>query len=223
MIRKNYAEVKTVNLFLSKWQELVNVKRDVSMRNWCLGASGSLSVRISEEPLLFLITTEGTDKRKRCEEELTIVNECGEKVFESDAKPPVDTMIHSTIYKQTDAMCVLHVHTVDNNVISEVYGDEEEVVFYNNEMLRVFSDSERVENDSVSIPILENDCDFAKLMDRYVPHLQGGIGAVLVRNHGLTVWGPDVLETKKWLEGLEFLMSYRVKLLMIQGEKSSVV
>ncbi|GGE70979.1 methylthioribulose 1-phosphate dehydratase [Priestia taiwanensis] len=212
-----------MNLFLSKWKQLVSVKRELSMRDWCLGASGSMSAKIAEDPLLFLITTEGTDKRKRCEEEFTIVNECGEKVFESDVKPPVDTVIHSTIYRETDAMCILHVHTVDNNVISEVYRDEEEVVFYNNEMLHVFSESQRGENDSVSIPIVENDSDFSKLVERYLPHIQDGIGAVLVRNRGLTVWGPDVIETKKWLEGLEFLMSYRVKLLMIQGEKSSVV
>jgi methylthioribulose-1-phosphate dehydratase len=212
-----------MNLFLRKWQDLVNVKRDLSVRNWCLSTRGSLSVKVSEEPLLFLITTEGADKRGRCEEELTIVNETGEKVFESESKAPFDTLIHSTIYTRTDAVCVLHVHTVDNNIISEIYGDEEEVIFYPNEMHRMASLDENSINDSVSIPIIENASDVTTLMEHYASHVQNGIGTLLVRNHGLTVWGPNMREAKKWLEEVEFMMSYRVKLLMIHGEKSSVV
>lgn len=34
----------------------------------------------------------------------------------------------------------------------------------------------------------------------------------------MIVWGKTPEEAKKWLEGIEYLMNYHVKLLMIKGQ-----
>ncbi len=48
-------------------------------------------------------------------------------------------------------------------------------------------------------------------------HIQGDSGAVLIRNHGITVWGRDSFDAKKRLEAYEFLFQFHIKLLSIQG------
>ncbi|MFP3360810.1 class II aldolase/adducin family protein, partial [Planococcus sp. SIMBA_143] len=41
--------------------------------------------------------------------------------------------------------------------------------------------------------------------------------AVLMKNHGITVWGRDGFEAKKYLEAFEFLFSYHLKLRNFQS------
>ncbi|MGM9987373.1 MAG: methylthioribulose 1-phosphate dehydratase [Bacillaceae bacterium] len=204
-----------MHLFLKKWQEITEIKCDLAARDWFYGTSGNLSVKTSSDPLTFLITAENKDRRKSCDDEFIVVNKYGVPVFEATVEPSYEAMVHAEIYKQTDAECVLHVHTVDNNVISEIYGHKGEIILQNNEMLKKFG-----LNDvdlSLTIPIIENNDNINKQIGSYKPYLNGNQGIVLVKNHGITVWAPSALEAKKRLEVVEFLISYQVKLLMIQG------
>lgn len=210
-----------MHVFLTKWQEITEIKCDLAARDWFYGTSGNLSVKTSSDPLTFIITAENKDRRKRCDEEFIVVNEQGCPVFEAKAEPSHEAMVHAEIYKQTDAECVLHVHTVDNNVISEIYGAKGEIVLQNNEMIRKFGVKD-LEN-TLIIPVIENSEDIQKQIEGYGPYLKGDHGAVIVKNHGITVWGPSTLETKKRLEAIEFLISYHIKLLMIQGPNTKYV
>jgi methylthioribulose-1-phosphate dehydratase len=206
-----------MSLFLEQWKKLANIKCDLAKRDWFYGTSGNLSMKISDDPLLFLVTADEKDKRARCDEEFIVVNNLGEPVFDTVLKPSLETLVHANIYEKTSAACVLHVHTVDNNVISELFGDEGQVELENNEMVHILTSS-YFEN-KIIVPIIENAQDMETFKRAYTPFLTKDFGAVLVRNHGITVWGRSPLETKKWLEGIEFLISYKVKLMMIQGHK----
>lgn len=55
-----------------------------------------------------------------------------------------------------------------------------------------------------------------------MPNFIEGGGVVLVHNYGMIVWG-KLQNTRKMVEGIEYLMNYHVKLLMIKGAKSSVI
>lgn len=206
-----------MSLFLEQWKKLANIKCDLAKRDWFYGTSGNLSMKISDDPLLFLVTADEKDKRARCDEEFIVVNNLGEPVFDTVLKPSLETLVHANIYERTSATCVLHVHTVDNNVISELFGDEGKVELEKNEMIHILTSS-YFEN-KITVPIIENAQDMESFKRAYTPFLTNDFGAVLVRNHGITVWGRNPLETKKWLEGIEFLISYKVKLMMIQGHK----
>ncbi|MEH7454347.1 methylthioribulose 1-phosphate dehydratase [Gottfriedia acidiceleris] len=206
-----------MSLFLEQWKKLANIKCDLAKRDWFYGTSGNLSMKISDDPLLFLVTADEKDKRARCDEEFIVVNNLGEPVFDTVLKPSLETLVHANIYEKTSASCVLHVHTVDNNVISELFGDEGQVELENNEMIHILTSS--YFEHKITVPIIENAQDMETFKHAYTPFLTKDFGAVLVRNHGITVWGRSPLETKKWLEGIEFLISYKVKLMMIQGHK----
>ncbi|EOV9525366.1 class II aldolase/adducin family protein [Bacillus cytotoxicus] len=206
--------------FLKKWKELKNVKMELALRDWFYGTKISLSMCTSKEPLTFLVNIEGKDKGLFVDEDFIVVNSMCEPVFENDQKPAIESFMHADIYKKSNAECILQVQTVDSHLMSELYGKEGEVTFEKGSVKRIFG-SEGIEE--LTIPIVENEKEFADLLEDSVPNFTKDGGVVLVHNYGMIVWGKTPEETKKWLEGLEYLMNYHVKLLMIKGVKSSVM
>ncbi|WP_028399362.1 class II aldolase/adducin family protein [Ectobacillus panaciterrae] len=206
--------------FLRKWKELSDIKMELALRDWFYGTKISLSMRASDEPLTFLINAEGKDKGLYAEDDFIVVNASCEPVFEATEKPASESSLHANVYKKTEAGCVLQVQTVDCHLVSEIYGDQKEVTFERKNVTRVFG---REGIETITIPIVENEQAFATLFEEEVPSFTSSRGAVLVENYGLIVWASKPEETKKWLEGLEYLMNYHVKLLMIKGARSSVI
>ncbi|RAS72189.1 methylthioribulose 1-phosphate dehydratase [Priestia endophytica] len=193
-----------------KWLELADIKDELAERDWFFGTSGNLSIRVTENPTTFLVTASGKDKRKRTNEDFLLVDQNGFPAEKTVLKPSAETVLHTAIYEKTKAGCVLHVHTVDNNVISELYGDQGKVVFTKQEIIKALGLWE--EDAKVEIPIIPNFADLQKLGDVFKKHIKEDTGAVLIRNHGITVWGKTSFEAKRHLEAYEFLCSYLLKL-----------
>ncbi|KAB2496266.1 methylthioribulose 1-phosphate dehydratase [Priestia endophytica] len=193
-----------------KWLELADIKDELAERDWFFGTSGNLSIRVTESPTTFLVTASGKDKRKRTNEDFLLVDQNGFPAEKTGLKPSAETVLHTAIYEKTKAGCVLHVHTVDNNVVSELYGDQGKVVFTKQEIIKALGLWE--EDAKVEIPIIPNFADLQKLGDVFKKHIKEDTGAVLIRNHGITVWGKTSFEAKRHLEAYEFLCSYLLKL-----------
>ncbi|WP_226683329.1 methylthioribulose 1-phosphate dehydratase [Sutcliffiella horikoshii] len=201
--------------FLGKWSELSEVKEELAGRDWFFGTSGNLSIKVSDTPLQFLVSSSGKDKRKKTSEDFLLVDELGKAVENTSLKPSAETLLHLKVYQKTNAGCSLHVHTVDNNVVSELYGDHGEIRFKGQEIIKAFGIWE--EDAEVSIPIIRNHADIPALADDFSQYIDGDAGAVLIRNHGITVWGKTAFEAKKYLEAWEFLFSYHLKLLSVKN------
>lgn len=206
--------------FVNKWKELRNVKLDLAAHDWFFCTCGSLSMRVSKDPLTFLINVDGKDKCQHCEDDFIVVNGMCEPVFMTGLLPSSEASFHAEVYKKTKAGSVLHIQTVNNQLVADLYGEQGEVTFEYNNVVRVFG---KEENGCLTIPIITGEEQLSLLLDEDMPYFKEDRGAVLIRNHGLVVWGTAPQETKKWLEGLEFVMDYHVKLLMIKGAKSSVI
>ncbi|WHY87879.1 methylthioribulose 1-phosphate dehydratase [Neobacillus novalis] len=194
-----------------RWTELADVKDELAKRDWFMGTSGNLAIKVSDHPLRFLVTASGKDKRKRTAEDFLLVDEFGRAVEETHLKPSAETLLHVEIYRKTNAGCSLHVHTIDNNVISEVYGDNGEVTFKGQELIKAFDKWE--EEAVLKIPIIRNYAHIPTLAHAFSEQVSGDTGAVLIRNHGITVWGRNAFEAKKILEASEFLFRYQLRLL----------
>lgn len=201
--------------FLKKWSELSDVKEEFAVRDWFFGTSGNLSIKVSDAPLQFLVSSSGKDKRKITSEDFLLVDELGKAVENTSLKPSAETLLHLEVYRKTNAGCSLHVHTVDNNVISELYGDHGQITFKGQEIIKAFGIWE--EDAEVSIPIIKNYADIPTLADEFSNYIDRDAGAVLIRNHGITVWGKTAFEAKKYLEAWEFLFSYHLKLLSVKN------
>jgi methylthioribulose-1-phosphate dehydratase len=203
-----------MSLLLKRWKELAEVKAELAARDWFFATSGNLSIKVTDNPLTFLVTASGKDKRKQTDEDFLLVDASGNPVENTNLKPSAETLLHVEIYKKTNAGCSLHVHTIDNNVISELYGDDGEVAFSGQEIIKAFGIWE--EDAVIRIPIIPNYAHIPTLAKEFAKHVNGDAGAVLIRNHGITVWGRDAFEAKKFLEAWEFLFSWHVKWLLLK-------
>ena len=196
-----------------RWNELADVKKELAARDWFPGTSGNLSIKVDEQS--FLVTASGKDKRKETDEDFLLVDASGGAIEGFAGKPSAETLLHVEVYGKTNAGCSLHVHTVDNNVISELYGEAGEVTFSGQEIIKAFGIWE--ENAAITVPIISNHADIPTLAKKFGHYVTADAGAVLIRNHGITVWGRDAFEAKKFLEAYEFLFSWHIKLQMLKG------
>ncbi|MEH7238256.1 methylthioribulose 1-phosphate dehydratase [Bacillus sp. JJ1562] len=200
-------------LNIKQWAELADIKDELASRDWFMGTSGNLAIKVSDHPITFLVTASGKDKKKRTAEDFLLVDGAGYPVTSTHLKPSAETLLHVEIYNKTNAGCSLHVHTVDNNVISELYADKGEVVFKGQEIIKALGLWE--EDAEIRIPIIKNNADIPTLARKFSEHVNGDFGAVLIRNHGITVWAKNAFDAKKHLEAYEFLFSYHLKLLAL--------
>jgi methylthioribulose-1-phosphate dehydratase len=107
------------------------------------------------------------------------------------------------------------VHTIDNNVITELYKNETHIEFTGNEIIKALGSWEQ--DAKVSIPIIANIAHIPTLAEQFDRYVNGDSGAILIENHGITVWGKDAFEAKKILEAWEFLFSYQIKVATIKN------
>ncbi|MCP3760793.1 methylthioribulose 1-phosphate dehydratase [Domibacillus sp. A3M-37] len=202
-----------MNALQLRWNDLADVKSELAARDWFPGTSGNLSIKVDERS--FLVTASGKDKRKETNEDFLLVDLEGNAIDGFAGKPSAETLLHVEVYGKTNAGCSLHVHTVDNNVISELYGKAGEVSFSGQEIIKAFGIWE--ENASITVPIIPNHADIPALAKEFGQYVSQDAGAVLICNHGITAWGRDAFEAKKFLEAYEFLFSWHIKLLMLKG------
>lgn len=204
-----------MSVLLTRHHELMEIKAELAERDWFMGTSGNLAIKVQNDPLQFLVTASGKDKRRKTNEDFLLVDDGGNPVGSTNVRPSFETLLHCEIYKKTDAGCSLHVHTVANNVISELYGDEGQVVFQGQELIKAF---DRWDEDAeLIIPIIRNYADIPKLAEAFSSFANENKGAVLIRNHGITAWGKDGFEAKKILEACEFLFQYQLTLLQTKA------
>ncbi|MXQ53718.1 methylthioribulose 1-phosphate dehydratase [Shimazuella alba] len=210
-----------MSLFQSRWEELASIKAELACRDWFPGTSGNLSIKLNDDPTTILVTASGKDKSKQTTEDFILINDSGKPITETNAKVSAETGLHLEVYKRTNAGCCLHVHTIDNNIISELFGDEGQVVLRNQELIKAFNIWEQ--GAQISVPIIENIADLQELAINFGNAINPQVPAVLIRNHGITAWGKNGFEAKKHLEAFEFLFSYHVKLQMLASAKLSYI
>lgn len=64
------------------------------------------------------------------------------------------------------------------------------------------------EEDAVlTIPIIKNYAHIPTLANSFSEHIKEDSGAVLIRNHGITVWGRNAFEAKKSLKLPSFFLN----------------
>ncbi|XXM73305.1 methylthioribulose 1-phosphate dehydratase [Lysinibacillus sphaericus] len=208
------------NDYKTQWEELALVKKELADRDWFMGTSGNLAIRVSSSPVSFLVTASGKDKRKQTDEDFLLVDENGEAIEETNLRPSAETLLHSRVFRNSQAGCSLHVHTVPNNVVSELYGDRGEITFRDQELIKAFDKWE--EDASLTIPIIHNHAHIPRLAEEFSVYATEEKGAVLIRNHGITVWGRNAFEAKKLLEACEFLFQYHLSLLSLKNINQTI-
>lgn len=146
------------------YEQLREIKSIFAARGWFPATSGNLSVRLGqqedERPLYFAITASGKDKSVHTPEDYLLVNTDGKPVEATNLKPSAETLIHCEIYKATGCGAIFHVHTIFNNLISELYAEQGYVPIQGVELIKGLNIWE--EDAAIRIPVLPNYADIPR-------------------------------------------------------------
>lgn len=190
--------------------ELIDAASYFYQQNWMVGTAGNLSARLADDS--FWITASGKSKGELTTNDFVRVTLDG-KVLEqaaADVKPSDETIIHQTIYKLfPEAQACYHVHSIEANLVSHLtLGDN--LPLPSLEMLKGLGVWE--ENPTVAMPVFDNHLEVAQIAaeigDRFCN--RPPIPALLIRNHGITVWASSLQTARNYIEVVEYIFRYMV-------------
>jgi methylthioribulose-1-phosphate dehydratase len=119
-----------------------------------------------------------------------------------------ETPLHLARYRADPAVgAVAHVHTVAATVLSRLHAADGALTFSGFEMHKALRGITTHESDVV-LPIFANAQDTVALAREVEARLAGRpvVPGYLLAGHGLYVWGADMDEARRHLEGIEFLL-----------------
>jgi methylthioribulose-1-phosphate dehydratase len=185
---------------------LAEAGRDFYRRGWVLGTSGNFSAVASSDPLLLAITASGTDKGALLPGDFLEIDANGE-VSRGEGRPSDEARLHLTVVRLRGAGAVMHTHSIWSTLLSETFAEAGQLCIEGFEMLKGLANV-RTHEHCESLPVIENSQDMKALaqsleqaLEKY-PDCHG----VLLRRHGLYTWGRDLLEARRHVEILEFLL-----------------
>jgi methylthioribulose-1-phosphate dehydratase len=200
------------------WQneilELQAVVGEIANRGWCPATGGNFSVKL--ESNLCAITASGVNKAKLQISDFLLVELSG-KTASNSRQPSAETLLHTTLYTlDSEIRAVLHIHTVPSTVLSNHFVDRDALIVSGYEMQKALTGVTSHES-SVRLPLIDNHQDMtylsAVLKQRWQQE-KFDCGFIL-RGHGLYVWGGNLQEAKRHLEGIEFLLDCHLNQMLL--------
>ncbi len=190
---------------------LVEIARDFHRRGWMSGTAGNLSAR---DDAGFWITASGRPKGRLDVTDFLLVDVADGGVIERasvDGKPSAETAIHRVIYQCFPAArACLHVHTVEACLAAARVAEDARVLpLPALEMIKGLGIWEQ--HPRVSLPLFENTLDVSKIAGAIAARFEREppeVPALMVRDHGITVWGGSLQEAYNRVECMEFILSY---------------
>lgn len=197
---------------------LAAMARDFHARGWMAGTAGNLSARDPADTDSFWITASGRAKGRLGERDFLCVNVADGAVLERAApadRPSAETSIHCAIYALfPDARACLHVHSVDACLAAA--GAPHPATALNLPPLEMLKGLGIWEQEPrVGLPLFENPLDVPRIATAIrarFADMPPAVPALLIRDHGITVWGDSLQQAYNRLEVMEFILSYLARL-----------
>ena len=200
-------------------QFLTEAGRDFYRRGWVLGTSGNFSAVASLKPLSLAITPSGADKGALSPGDFLEIDSNGQ-VIRGEGRPSDETRLHLAVVRLRGAGAVMHTHSVWSTLLSEICAADGRLCIEGFEMLKGLA-GVRSHEHCETIPVIENSQDMNELartleeaLEKF-PECHG----VLLRRHGLYTWGRDLIEARRHVEILEFLLEVVGRTHQANGEE----
>ncbi|MGQ4650049.1 methylthioribulose 1-phosphate dehydratase [Lyngbya aestuarii] len=180
-------------------------------RGWMLGTAGNLSARTKDGS--FWITASGRNKGHLSFGDFVRIASDGTVLHKPDleTRPSAETTIHQVIYSLfPDAGSCYHVHSIEANLVSR-FTDGDALALPPLEMLKGLEVWQ--ENPKVSVPLFANHFEVPQIADEIRERFQDvlpPVNVLLIRDHGVTVWGSSAETTRNYLEIVEYIFQYMV-------------
>ncbi|XP_065180302.1 methylthioribulose-1-phosphate dehydratase-like [Sycon ciliatum] len=197
---------------------------------WVTGTGGGISIK--HEDLIY-IAPSGVQKERIQPKDMFIMDENG-KELERPANPALTpsqcTPLFMNAYLMRRADAVIHTHSESAVLVTQLFAGQPHFQIQSQEMikgiLKYTTGKPHVYPEKLIVPIIENTPferdlrdSMAKAMEKYPDTY-----AVLVRDHGVYVWGPTWEKAKTMCECYDYLFhlfTEQVKLFGIGYVKSS--
>lgn len=180
-------------------------------RGWMVGTAGNLSARLEDGS--FWITASGRQKGKLTETDFIRINLDGAILEQPhpDSRPSAETSIHLAVYNSfPEAQACYHVHSVEANLVSRLAAGDA-VSLPAIEMLKGLGVWE--ENPQVSMPLFANYLSVPKIAQEICEVFTLSppkVPALLIRDHGVTVWANSPAAAYNYIEIVEYIFRYMV-------------
>ncbi len=190
--------------------ELIASARHFYQQGWMVGTAGNLSVRLSDGS--FWITASGRSKGELNEGDFVRIYPDG-RVEQpvADAKPSAETAIHQVIYGLfPEANSCYHVHSVEANLVSQ-FVESDTLPLPPLEMLKGLGIWE--EKPSCVMAVFANHLQIDRIATEIKERFNTScpqLPALLIRDHGVTVWASSPKEARNRIELVEYIFRYMV-------------
>ena len=187
-------------------QVLADAARLFYERGWMMGTAGNLSLRLEDGS--FWITASGKQKGRLQREDFLRMAPGGEVVERGreDDRPSAETSIHSAIYRLfPEARACFHVHSIASNVAARLT-EGESLRLPPLEMIKGFGIWE--EEPEIDLPIFRNHLQVPLIAEELTARFHAApprVPSFLIRDHGLTTWGPDADAALNHVELFEYI------------------
>jgi methylthioribulose-1-phosphate dehydratase len=189
---------------------IIELCRQFYQQGWVSGTGGGISIRQGDT---IYMAPSGVQKERLRAEDLFVLDANGE-VIEAARDPALRVSqcapLFYNAFRLRDAGAVLHSHSINAMLASTIFGDTFEVTHL--EMMKGIRGIGY--RDKLVVPIIDNtahECDLADSMAEAIEAYPDS-HAVLVRRHGVYVWGRDWVEAKTQAECYDYLFEAAVRL-----------
>lgn len=190
---------------------LITTAKHFYQLGWMVGTAGNLSARMPNQS--FWITASGRNKGQLSLGDFIRIGLDGTVLeqLSPDKRPSAETSIHQAIYSLfPNAQACYHVHSIEANLVSH-FSDEDSLPLPALEMLKGLGVWD--ENPNVAMPVFPNHLKVPQIAsdicDRFGAALPP-VSALLIRNHGVTVWASSLEQARNYLEVAEYIFRYMV-------------
>lgn len=190
--------------------ELIAAASHFYKQGWMVGTAGNLSARLPDDTIW--ITASGRSKGTLEPSDFVRIYPNGKiEASSTGLKPSAETVIHQSLYTLfPTAQACYHVHSIEGNLVSRfVQGDT--LPLPPLEMLKGLGVSQ--ENPQCVMPILANHLQVSQIADEIKERFAATppqVPALLIRDHGITVWAHSPEAARNYIELVEYIFRYIV-------------
>jgi len=188
---------------------------------WMVGTAGNLSARMADGS--FWMTASGRNKGRLNIGDLIRLAPNGTVLEQPspEIRPSAETSIHQAIYSLfPDAQACYHVHSIEANLVSR-FTDRDALSLPPLEMIKGLG--MWAENPQVAIPLFANHLEVPRIASDIYQRFQAtppAVSVLLIRDHGVTVWGSSLEAAHNYLEVAEYIFRYMVAARRVGIEES---
>lgn len=194
-------------------KKLAALVRVLNGRGHNPATSGNYSLRSKSDPEISFVSESGIDKSHFTEDHFLPIyyktREMHPEYSKLNRKSSDETDIHLSLYQITNAHCVLHSHLLDSLLFADLFPEQPFATIEGLELLKGFRGIKTHEL-KINIPCFDNTQDIALLAEQIKPSISSAKNnyGLLLRGHGIYVWGESVEEAKRHLDVFEYIFKY---------------